>query len=121
MLKFEPTELFGSNMMEKFGKDTILATYAVRDGYGLTPKFETIRFGSYTAYLCGKHLYLLDPEFNVEEDLTDLVDKYGKDNSFTADNVVIFGYSFNFCQTDAIKKNLSAIADRSRINIDIRY
>ncbi|MGN0061076.1 MAG: site-specific DNA-methyltransferase [Alloprevotella sp.] len=121
MLKFEPTELFGSNMMEKFGKDTILATYAVRDGYGLTPKFQAIRFGSYTAYLCGKHLYMLDPEFNVEEDLTDLVDKYGKDNSFTADNVVIFGYSFNFCQTDAIKKNLSAIADRSRINIDIRY
>ena len=121
MQRFEPTELFGSNMMEKFGKDTILATYAVRDGYGLTPKFETIRFGSYTAYLCGRHLYLLDPEFNVEEDLTDLVDKYGKDNSFTADNVVIFGYSFNFCQTDAIKKNLSAIADRSRINIDIRY
>lgn len=121
MLKFEPTDAFGSNLLEKFGKGTALATYAIRDGYGLTPKFEEIKFGSYTAYLCGKHLYMLDSGFNVEEDLTDLVDKYNKDHSFPADNVVIFGYSFNFSQTDAIKKNLGAISDRNRINVDIRY
>lgn len=122
MLKFEPAEIFGNNLMEKFGKDTVLATYAMRDGYGLTPKIEPIQFGNYTAYLCGKHLYMIDPDFGIEgDDLTDLVDKYNKDNSFPADNVVIFGYSFNFSQTDAIKKNLGAITDRSRINIDIRY
>lgn len=121
MLKFVPTDAFGSNLMEKFGKDTILTTYAMRDGYGLPPEFEEIKFGSYTAHLCGKHLYMLAPEFKVEEDLTDLVDTYNKDHSFPADNVVIFGYSFNFGQTDAIKKNLSAITDRNRINVDIRY
>ena len=121
MLKFEPTLLFGDNLLDKFGKDTILATYAMRDGYGLTPEFKEVKFGSYTAYLCGKHLYMLDSVFNVEEDLTDLVDTYNKDHSFPADNVVIFGYSFNFSQTDAIKKNLGAITDRNRINVDIRY
>ena len=121
MLKFEPTLLFGDNLLDKFGKDTVLSTYAMRDGYGLTPEFKEVKFGSYTAYLCGKHLYMLDSVFNVEEDLTDLVDTYNKDHSFPADNVVIFGYSFNFCQTDAIKKNLGAITDRNRINVDIRY
>ena len=121
MLKFEPTQMFGDNLLDKFGKDTVLFTYAMRDGYGLTPEFKEVKFGSYTAYLCGKHLYMLDSEFNVEEDLTDLVDKYNKDHSFSADNVVIFGYSFNFSQTDAIKKNLGAITDRNRINVDIRY
>lgn len=121
MLKFEDTQIFGNNLLDKFGKDTVLFTYGMRDGYGLTPKFEAIKFGNYTAYLCGKHLYMLDSEFNVEEDLTDLVDKYNKDHSFPADNVVIFGYSFNFSQTDAIKKNLGAITDRNRINVDIRY
>ena len=122
MLKFVPADAFGSNLMEKFGKDTILTTYAMRDGYGLTPEFEEIKFGNYTAYLCGKHLYMLDTEFSVVgDDLTDLVDKYNKDHSFPADNVVIFGYSFNFSQTDAIKKNLGAITDRNRINVDIRY
>ena len=121
MLKFDPTQMFGDNLLDKFGKDTVLFTYAMRDGYGLTPEFKEVKFGSYTAYLCGKHLYMLDSEFNVEEDLTDLVDKYNKDHSFPADNVVIFGYSFNFSQTDAIKKNLGAITDRNRINVDIRY
>ena len=121
MLKFEPTQMFGDNLLDKFGKDTVLFTYAMRDGYGLTPEFKEVKFGSYTAYLCGKHLYMLDSVFNVEEDLTDLVDTYNKDHSFPADNVVIFGYSFNFSQTDAIKKNLGAITDRDRINVDIRY
>lgn len=121
MLKFEPTLLFGDNLLDKFGKDTVLSTYAMRDGYGLTPEFKEVKFGSYTAYLCGKHLYMLDSVFNVEEDLTDLVDTYNKDHSFPADTVVIFGYSFNFSQTDAIKKNLGAITDRNRINVDIRY
>lgn len=121
MLKFEPTQMFGDNLLDKFGKDTVLSTYAMRDGYGLTPKFEEIKFGKYTAYLCGKHLYMLDSAFNVEEGLTDLVDTYNKDHSFPADNVVIFGYSFNFSQTDAIRKNLGTITDRNRINVDIRY
>lgn len=122
MEKFQPIDAFGSNLVETFGKETVLATYAVRDGYGLTPEISPVKFGNYTAYLCGKHLYMIDKEFNIAgDDLTELVDKYNKDHSFTADTVVIFGYSFNFGQTDAIKKNLGAITDRSRINIDIRY
>ena len=97
-------------------------TYAVRDGYGLVPEIKSMQFGHYTAYLCGRHLYMIDPEFNISgDDLTQLVDLYNKDHSFAADTVVLFGYSFNFGQTEAIKKNLGAIADRNRINIDIRY
>lgn len=122
MERFVPTYAFGDNLLDAFGKDTVLATYAVRDGYGLTPTIEPVRLGGYTAYLCGKHLYMIEPEFNVYgDDLTELVDTFNKDNSFAADTVVLFGYSFSFSQTDAIKKNLGAIAGRSRINIDIRY
>lgn len=122
MEKFSPDKMFGDDLVKAFGKETVLATYAVRDGYGLTAQIEPVKFGNYTAYLCGKHLYMIDPEFSIDgDDLTELVDKYNKDHSFTADTVVIFGYSFNFGQTDAIKKNLGAITDRSRINIDIRY
>lgn len=122
MERFTPNTVFGDDILQQFGKETVLATYAMRDGYGLTPKTEPVKFGDYTAYLCGRHLYMIDPDFNMEgNDLTELVDKYNKDHSFTADTVVIFGYSFYFSQIDAIKKNLSAITDRSRINIDIRY
>lgn len=122
MEKFVPTNVFGDDLVKAFGKETVLATYAVRDGYGLTPEIKAMKFGNYTAYHCGKHLYMIDQEFDIDgDDLTELVDKYNKDHSFMADTVVLFGYSFNFGQTDAIKKNLRAITDRSRINIDIRY
>lgn len=122
MEKFQPVDVFGSNLVEAFGKETVLATYAMRDGYGFAHEMKPIKFGKYTAYCCGKHLYMIDEGFDIDgDDLTELVDKYNKDHSFTADTVVIFGYSFNFGQTDAIKKNLGAITDRSRINIDIRY
>ena len=122
MEKFQPTNAFGSNLLEAFGKETVLATYAVRDGYGFTHEMKPMKFGKYTACLCGKHLYMIDEGFDIDgDDLTELVDKYNKDHSFTADTVVLFGYSFNFGQTDAIKKNLGAITDRNRINIDIRY
>ncbi|MCD8298016.1 MAG: site-specific DNA-methyltransferase [Prevotella sp.] len=122
METFNPDMVFGDDLVKVFGKETVLTTYAVRDGYGLTPKIEPLKFGNYTAYLCGKHLYMIDQGFDIYgDDLTELVDKYNKDHSFTADTVVMFGYSFNFSQTDVIKKNLGAITDRSRINIDIRY
>lgn len=122
MEKFTPDLAFGDDLVTAFGKETVLATYAVRDGYGLTPKIEPVHFGNYIAYLCGKHLYMIDQGFYIDgDDLTELVDTYNKDHSFPADTVVIFGYSFNFSQTDAIKKNLGAITDRNRINIDIRY
>lgn len=122
MENFQPYDYSGSDLVEVFGKETVLATYAVRDGYGFTCEMTPIKFGDYTAYHCGKHLYMIDRDFDVDgDDLTELVDKYNKDHSFAADTVVLFGYSFNFGQTDAIKKNLGAITDRNRINIDIRY
>lgn len=122
MEKFSPDNVFGDNLMEAFGRETVLATYAVRDGYGLTPEIDPVKFGNYTAYLCGKHLYMVDQAFDIYgDDLTELVNKYNEDHSFAADTVVIFGYSFNFGQTDAIRKNLGTITGRSRINIDIRY
>lgn len=122
MEAFQPTNAFGSNLVEAFGKETVLATYAVRDGYGFTHEMKPVKLGKYTAYHCGRHLYMIDEGFEIDDDdLTELVDIYNKDHSFTADTVVLFGYSFNFGQTDAIKKNLGAITDRSRIHIDIRY
>lgn len=120
--EYNPVKDFASNIVEAFGRDTVLATYAVRDGYGLTAEIEPMKFGNYTAWHCGKHLYMIDEGFDTSsDDMKDLVDKFNKDHSFTADTVVMFGYSFSFGQTDVISKNLHAIKDRSRINIDIRY
>lgn len=120
--EYNPVTDFASNLVEAFGKETVLATYVVRDGYGLSAEIEPMKFGDYTAWHCGKHLYMIDEGFDPSsDDMKNLVDKFNEDHSFTVDTVVLFGYSFSFGQTDVISKNLHAIKDRSRINIDIRY
>ena len=63
--KFDPTEnkLFADkDILSDFGKPTVLSTWLVRDGYGLTADAEELNFGGYNGYYIGKHLYLIDPE-----------------------------------------------------------
>lgn len=122
--KFDPRESgFANNMLEKFGKETVLETWKVRDGYGMNAKMDVVQLADYTAYQCGDHLYLTD-EGMSDEAITALVDKYGDQSDWGPHYVVLFGYSFNFGATDALKKNLPLLNEgekQIKINIDIRY
>ena len=96
IIEFDPnTSGFANNLLEMFGRETVLETWKVRDGYGLNAKVEEVALADYTAYQCGGPHY-----------------------------VVLFGYSFNFGTTDALKKNLPLLNEgekQIKINIDIRY
>ena len=84
---------------------------------------EEVALTDYTAYQCGDHLYLTD-EGMSDEAITALVDKYGEQTDWGPHYVVLFGYSFNFGVTDALKKNLPLLNEgekQIKINIDIRY
>jgi hypothetical protein len=122
--KFDPRESgFANNMLEEFGRETVLETWKVRDGYGMNTKMEEVQLADYTAYQCGDHLYLTD-EGMSDEAITTLVEKYGDQSAWGPHYVVLFGYSFNFGATDALKKNLPLLNEgekQIKINIDIRY
>lgn len=122
--KFDPRESgFANNMLEEFGRETVLETWKVRDGYGMNAKMDVVQLADYTAYQCGDHLYLTD-EGMSDEAITALVDKYGDPSDWEPHYVVLFGYSFNFGATDALKKNLPLLNEgekQIKINIDIRY
>lgn len=120
---FDPQGMFGEkDILESFGAETVLATWMVKDGYGLTQNAEPLLLAGYTAYHCGGHIYMIDGEGFDEKAMIALVDKYGKEPDFNPHNVVLFGYSFSFTQTEMLKKNLSAVKKlNERINIDIRY
>ncbi len=114
---------FANNILEEFGRETVLETWKVNDGYGMNVKVEPVQLVDYTAYQCGDHLYLTD-EGMSDEAVTALVDKYGEQSDWGPHYVVLFGYSFNFGITDALKKNLPLLNEgekQIRINIDIRY
>lgn len=114
---------FANNIQEEFGRETVLETWKVNDGYGMNAKVEPVQLADYTAYQCGDHIYLTD-EGMSDEAVTALVDKYGEQSDWGPHYVVLFGYSFNFGTTDALKKNLPLLNEgekQIKINIDIRY
>lgn len=119
------TALFGDlDILQQFGVDTVLRTWLVRDGYGLTAEPEKLTLGKYEAYYYGHHLYLIQPDadFN-EESMAALMDEYigGK---FSPQNVVLFGYSFSASNRIMLSDNLRSLNSGNKslnISIDIRY
>ena len=122
--EFKDTEIFTNNdTLSLFGKETVLETWLVKDGYGFGAKVEEVKLSRYTAYLYGKHLYFIEAGIN-ENDMVALLDRYQQEPSFSPENIVIFGYSFNFSQTEMLRKNLFVLRDTHKnlkANFDIRY
>ena len=59
-----------------------------------------------------------------EDDMVALTDLYLGRADFNPENVVLFGYSFAFTETEMLRKNLMTLSDsvkNLRVNIDIRY
>lgn len=119
-------DLFATdNIYKKFGKDTILATWLVRDGYHFAKasEVEEVDLHGYTGYFIGKHLYLIEPQM-PEEAVMALMDRYGTDPHFRPTHVVVFGYNFTWTELENLKNNLTHFRDTEdnlRISLDIRY
>lgn len=124
--EFDPEEnkMFADkSLLDEFGKPTILATWLVRDGYGLSVQPEELDLTGYKAYFIDKHLYLIDAEI-PNEAIEDIVVKYETDGSFNPENIVLFGYSFTWTQMEQLKVNLKRLKDTEKnlnINFDVRY
>ena len=120
---FDPNVILSTDdVLNMFGRDTVLETWLVNDGYGLGAKTEDIVLDKYHATLCGNHLYLTDGDF-TEDAMTALVDRYQSDPAFNPDCIVLFGYSFGHNAMDMLEKNkptINLVKDKNII-IDVRY
>ena len=107
----------------RFGSGTILATWLIHDGYTFNNTCMTIDLAGYTAFWCENHLYLLNP--NMSEDaIKALIDKYNTEGEFNPQNIVLFGYCFNYVNMENLKTNIKILRDSEKnlkVNIDIRY
>lgn len=124
---FNPHVFFAENILDEFGKDTVLCTWALRDGYGFDAEITPIDLNGYTAYLCGRHLYFIIPNLLNDggpDPIVALIERYSNDKYFKPENIVLFGYSFTYTETEALKKNLLPLRDgikNLKVNLDIRY
>ncbi len=120
---FDPNVILSTDdVLNMFGRETVLATWLVNDGYGLGAKTEDIVLDKYHATLCGNHLYMTDIDF-TESDMAALVDRYQSDPAFNPDCIVLFGYSFGHNAKDMLEKNkptINLVKDKNII-IDVRY
>lgn len=106
-----------------FGSNTILTTWLTHDGYSFTNRCQMINLAGYTAYWCENHLYLINPGME-EESIKALIDRYNTEGLFNPQNIVVFGYSFNFVNMENLKTNVKILRDSEKnlkVNLDVRY
>lgn len=125
MEQFDPSiDLLSPLGVEDFGIETVLRTWLVADGYGLTEDAEEVMLGDYKAYWKDDHLYMINPDHDFNESsIAALMDKYNGE-PFSPHNIVIFGYSFGFTHREELQKNLRTLKDGNKtltVNIDVRY
>lgn len=112
-----------TTVYDEFGASTVLTTWLVHDNYGFINNCEMIDLAGYTAYWCENHLYLINPEL-TEEAIKALIEKYNFEGGFNPQNIVLFGYSFNYVEMENLKTNVKILRDSEKnlkINLDIRY
>lgn len=101
--------LSNASVLDEFGVNTVLRTWLVADGYGLTAEAEPVKLGNYVAYHYDKHLYLINNEDDFdEESMAALIDLY-QGTAFSPQNVVIFGYSFGAARRVMLDSNLRSL------------
>lgn len=116
------------NLLEEFGANTILTTWANNDGYGLTKNPDIIDLAGYKAVYYrgndgnGGHLYFINPGITPEVIDTLLV-KYEEEN-FNPNTIVLFGHSFTWKEIEELERNLARLnkaGNDLKINLDVRY
>lgn len=112
-----------TTIYDEFGASTVLTTWLVHDNYGFVNNCKMIDFSGYIAYWCENHLYLINPGL-TEEAIKAMIEKYNFEGEFNPQNIVLFGYNFNYVEMENLKTNVKILRDSEKnlkINLDIRY
>ena len=101
------------------GRDTILATWFVQDGYGLTADTRQVELAGYSLDVCGDSAYIIEPGL-TRKDVVLLITMI-ENGSLNISRVVVFGYSIDFFVMHELKKNLSALKSGKSVTLIERF
>lgn len=117
--------LFAGDYVSKFdldgtpGHDTVLATWLVEDGYGLTTSAEKVRLESYELDVCGDSGYVIDTGL-TSDDVVALV-RLVETGALGLSRIVVFGYSVKFSVMHELKKNLAVLKSGKTVDVIERF
>ena len=124
LIEFNPAlPINGEDIKSKYGKETIMETWKIRDGYGFNASYKEVDLCGYTAYLLsdskvGTTLYLLDDM--PEKAIIELVKKL-ETYELNPDRIIEYGYAFTHCSNTALSSNLITLKNRPSLFPIIRY
>ena len=101
------------------GKEAILTTYLVLDGYGLSAKAEEYKLSTYIADKIEGSLYIIEQGFQ-SEDVMELIRRI-ENLELDITRVVIYTSSIHFNVLHELKKNLANLRNNKRVELIERY
>jgi adenine-specific DNA-methyltransferase len=125
---FDPDQadaLFAGDYVSKFdldgtpGHDTVLATWLVKDGHGLTATPQRIKLAGYELDVCGDSAYIINTGL-TSDDVVALV-RMLENGALTVSRVVVFGYSVEFSVMHELKKNLAVLKSGKTVTVIERF
>lgn len=126
--RFDPAAadaLFAGDYVSKFelngtpGHDTVLATWLVKDGFGLTASPRKVKLAGYELDVCGDSGYIIDTGL-TSDDVVTLV-RLLESGELELSRVVVFGYSVEFSVMHELKKNLAVLKSGKTVDVIERF
>ncbi|MFC5281179.1 DNA methyltransferase [Arcanobacterium canis] len=117
--------LFAEDYVSKFdldgtpGHETVLATWLVKDGYGLTTSAKKVKLANYSIDVCGDSGYVIDAGL-TSDDAVALV-RLLETGELDLSRVVVFGYSVEFSVMHELKKNLAVLKSGKTVDVIERF
>lgn len=117
--------LFAGDYVSKFdldgtpGHDTVLTTWLLKDGYGLTAAADKVTLASYELDVCGDSGYVISPGL-TSDDVVALVALL-ENGSLGLSRIVVFSYSVDFSVMHELKKNLSVLKSGKTVSVIERF
>lgn len=101
------------------GRDAILTTWLIQDGYGLTTNACQVELDGYSLDVCGDSAYVIEPGL-TSDDVKSLVTMI-ENGSLNVSRVVIFSYSVEFSVMHELKKNLLVLKSGKSVTTVERF
>lgn len=101
------------------GKESILATWLIEDGYGLSKSPKTYKLENYRADLIEKTLYIIDQGLSQDDVMTLIKSIENEELDIT--RLVIYVHSISFNALQELRKNLKVLRNNKNVTLIERF
>ena len=123
--RFDADSLILENMVKLFdtdcsrGKNAILMTYKIMDGYGFTSSIAPYQLKNYVADKIEDSLYIIE-EGLTSEDVFELI-KQLENGTLNINRLVLYSYSIEFSVLHELRRNISNLQNNKHVEVIERY